>query len=168
MQTTSAPTSRSAGPRRQARLLAVAAVVGAAVGLWAVYHLAFGIDLRAPASFGESGTTSAVGPGQVMFVSALAALAAWGLLAVLERLTVHARRVWLVIAVLALGLSLGGPMSGTGLTTANRMELVGFHLLAGAVLVPLLYRTSPRRAVSPGRGHDHLAQPEEPDRREAA
>src|SRR6266498_5067142 len=132
MQMTTTVASRDAGRRRRLRLLAVAATVAAALCLWALYHLALGIDLRAPASFGEEGYTSAVGPGNVAFVSGLAAFAAWGLLAVLERITPRARRVWLVIAVLALLASLGGPMSGTGITTANRMELLGFHLIVGA------------------------------------
>ncbi|HYT78240.1 MAG TPA: DUF6069 family protein [Actinomycetota bacterium] len=168
MQATSTGIVLTAWERRRNRVLVVAVVVAAAVALWAVYHLALGIDLRAPASFGESGTTSAMGPGQVAFVSAIAALAAWGLLALLERLTRHAHRVWPVIAILALVASLGGPMSGTGLTSANRMELVGFHLLVGAVLIPLMYRTSPRRAASSKRGGDQFARTGERDRREAA
>ncbi len=168
MKITTSVGQSDVGRRRRARLLAVAAVVAAALGLWAVYHLAFGIDLRSPASFGEYGTTSAVGPGNVAFVSALAALAAWGLLAVLERLTSRARRVWLVIALLALALSLGGPLSGTGVTTANRMELLGFHLLAGAVLIPLMYRTSPKVATSVKRRREQLDRTEQPGTRDAA
>ncbi len=158
MKVTTVAGQSDVGRRRRARFLAVAAVVAAALGLWAVYHLAFGIDLRSPASFGEHGTTSAVGPGNVAFVSALAALAAWGLLAVLERLTSRARRVWLAIALLALVLSLGGPLSGTGLTAADRTELLGFHILAGAVLIPLMYRTSPKVATSAKRRREQLSR----------
>jgi hypothetical protein len=132
--------------RRGARLVAVTTTVATAVGLWAVY-VGLGMDLRSPA-FGEYGT-AAVGAGNVAFVSALAGIAAWGLLAVLERLSSRrARRAWLVIAVIALVASLGGPMSGTGITSANRMELMGLHLAVGAVLIPLLYRTSPKHSAS--------------------
>jgi len=168
MKMTTVAGQSDVGRRRRARFLAVAAVVAAALGLWAVYHLAFGIDLRSPASFGEHGITSAVGPGNAAFVSALAALAAWGLLAVLERLTSRARRVWLAIALLALALSLGGPLSGTGLTAADRMELLGFHLLVGAVLIPLMYRTAPVVATSVKRRREQLARTEHPDTREPA
>jgi membrane associated rhomboid family serine protease len=161
METPSTSMTQTAGARRRNRLLVVAAVVLAALGLWALMDLALGIDLRSPASFGEYGTTSKVGPANVAIVSAIAVLAAWGLLAALERLTPRARRVWLVIAVLVLVGSLGGPLSGSGLTTANRMELVGFHLLVGAVLIPLLYRTSPKRPASPRRARDQLPRTEQ-------
>jgi len=129
----------------------------AALGLWAVMHLAFGLDLRSPASFGEEyGTSSAVGPANVAIVSAIAALAAWLLLAILERLTPKARRIWLVIALVVLVASLGGPLSGRGITTANRMELIGFHLLVGAVLIPLMFWTSPKTPASRKRGREEV------------
>jgi len=147
--------------------VAVVATVLAALSLWAIYDLAFGIDLRSPA-FGEYGGTSAVGPTQVALVSALAALAAWGLMAALEGLIPNARRVWLVIAVLALAVSLGGPLSGTGVTTANRVELVGFHLLVGIVLISLMYRTSPSVSTSSQHRRHSSAGTEQPDTREAA
>jgi hypothetical protein len=167
MELTTGAASVDATKRRRARALAVAGTVAAALGLWAVYHLALGIDLRSPA-FGEYGGTASVGAGNVIFVSALAAFAAWGLLAVLERLTPRARGVWLVVAVLALLASLGGPMSGTGITTENRMELLGFHLLVGAVLIPLLYRTSRSRAASAKARRDEQLRLERPRSKEAA
>jgi hypothetical protein len=43
-------------------------------------------------------------------------------------------------------LSLGTPLSGTGITAANRAVLVLMHLAVGGVLIPALYRTSPSRA----------------------
>ncbi len=168
METTTTRMASTARRRRWARVLAVAATVLAALSLWAVYHLVFGIDLRSPGSFGEYGTTSAVGPANVAFVSAIAALAAWGLLAVLERLTRRARRVWLAIAVFVLLASLGGPMLGTGITAANRAELLGFHLVVGAVLIPLMYRSSRRRVASPKIGRDELRRTERTDTSEAA
>lgn len=78
-----------------------------------------------------------------MIGSLLVVLAGWGLLALLERVAARARDLWAVIAVVVLIGSLGGPLSGTGVTTANRWALVGLHLVVGVVLVRLLYRTSP-------------------------
>lgn len=144
--------AEDAGRRRGARLVAVIVTVAAALGLWAVY-VGFGIDLRSPV-FSEFRGTVPVGPGNVASVSALAGIAAWSLLALLERLTSRARGVWLAVAILALVASLGGPMSGTGITVANRVQLLGFHLVVGAVLIPLLYRTSPKRAASLRDGRD--------------
>ncbi|HZC99496.1 MAG TPA: DUF6069 family protein [Actinomycetes bacterium] len=138
-----------AATRRRARLVAVVAAVGAALVLWAVVELAFGLDLRGPAS-GAATEALDVGPAQVVIVSLLAALAGWGLLAVLERLTSRARGLWAVIAVVVVIGSLGGPLSGTGVTAANRWALAGLHLVVGAVLIPTLYRTSPAGAAASG------------------
>jgi hypothetical protein len=85
--------------RRGIRLVAVIATVAAALGVWAVY-VGFGTDLRSSA-FGGYRDTAPVGPGNVASVSALAGIAAWSLLALLERLTSRARGVWLAIAILA-------------------------------------------------------------------
>lgn len=135
--------------RRRARLVAVVGAVGAALALWAVAEVAFGLDLRGPA-FAPSAEPSDVGPAQVLVASLLAALAGWGLLAALERFTARARGLWALVAVVMVIGSLGGPLSGTGVTTANRWALVGLHLVVGAVLIPLLYRTSPGRAAASG------------------
>ena len=131
--------------RRKARLMVVGAAVLAALAIWLVAELAFGIHLQAPA-FDNSGQASDVSALDVAVVAALLSLAGWGLLALLERLTARARRVWLIVAPLALVLSLGTPLSGTGVTSANRIVLLLMHLAVGAVLIPALYRTSPRKA----------------------
>ena len=145
-------TTRVAAPdaasRRRARLVAVVAAVGAALALWAVVELVFDHDLRGPVA--GAATVLDVGPAQVLAGSLLAALAGWGLLALLERFTARARDLWAVIAVVFMIGSLGGPLSGTGVTTADRWALVGLHLVVGAVLIPLLYRTSPGRVAVSG------------------
>jgi hypothetical protein len=48
----------------------------------------------------------------------------------------------LVVSTAVLILSLGGPLSGEGIATANKLALVSMHLAAGAVLIPLLYRSA--------------------------
>lgn len=141
-------TTPDAAIQRRARLVAVVAAVGAALALWAVVELAFDHDLRGPAA--GAATVLDVGPAQVLAGSLLAALAGWGLLALLERVIARARDLWAVIAVVVLIGSLGGPLSGTGVTTADRWALVGLHLVVGVVLIPLLYRTSPGRAAASG------------------
>jgi hypothetical protein len=138
-----------AATRRRARFVAVAAAVSAALVLWAVVELAFGLDPHGPAS-GAATEASDVGPAQVVIGSLLAALAGWGLLALLERVTARAHDLWAVIAVVVLIGSLGGPLSGTSVTTANRWALVGLHLVVVVVLIRLLDRTSPGRAAASG------------------
>jgi Family of unknown function (DUF6069) len=100
-------TSSEASRRRWRRLLAVATALAAALGLWAIIELGFGVDLRGPA-FGGASETSDVGPAQVIVASAVGSLAGWALLAFMERFT-RARAVWWVrIALLAMLASLGG------------------------------------------------------------
>jgi len=118
-------------PRRR-RLLTVGAAVAAAVVIWSVAEVA-GMHLRQPAS--GSGTAAALNVGFVIAVSALAALAGWALLAVLERFTAHARAIWTTVAVVFLLLSLGGPFSGHGVSTGNRLVLGLIHLTVGAIVI---------------------------------
>ena len=133
-----------ASSRRKARLAAVASAVLAALAYWLVAELVFGIDLRAPA-FDASGTALPISAPNVLIVATLLSLAGWGALALLERLTQRARRAWLVVAPLALLLSLATPLSGSGVTSADRIALLGMHLVVGAVLIAALARTSPSR-----------------------
>src|SRR5207302_1082730 len=74
-----------------ARLTAVAAAVLVALAIWVLAELVLGIRLRAPEGFGASGDIDAL---NVATVSALASLAAWGSLAILERLIPRAHQVW--------------------------------------------------------------------------
>jgi hypothetical protein len=134
--------------------MVVVAAVLAALANWLVTEVAFGIDLQAPA-FDTSGKASVISAVDVVVVAALLSFAGWGVLALLERLTTRARRVWLIVAPLALVLSLATPLSGTGVTTANRIALLAMHLAVGAVLIPTLARTSPTRGRAQT-GHDTI------------
>lgn len=130
----------------RARLIAVVAATVAALVVWVVF-VALGIDLQEP-TFGAGQATRDLGAVPVVVASAVASLAGWGLLALLERFTARARAVWTVVAVVVLVLSLGGPLSAAGITTANRIALLLMHLAVGAVLIPLLSRTSRHRRPS--------------------
>jgi hypothetical protein len=76
----------------------------------------------------------------VVLVTALAGLAAWGLLALLERMTDRARAIWPMIAIAVLLLSLLGPL-GSGVGTSSKVVLALLHLGAGATLIPLMRRS---------------------------
>jgi hypothetical protein len=142
------PTVATAGGRRRARLLVAAAAVLAAEALWALAELGFGLDLRAPAT-ALSPQPADIGPVLVAVGCGAAALAAWGLLALLERLTARARTIWTIVAVVVLVASLGTPLLGSGVTAANRAVLELLHLAVAAVLIPALRRTAASRAGRP-------------------
>jgi Family of unknown function (DUF6069) len=129
----------------KARLLAVVGAILVTGVLWVVADLILGIHLRAPASGGSPSWD--IGPQVVAAATVAFSLVGWLVLALLERLSSRGHVVWLVIAVLALLASLSLPLSGTGVSGADRAILVLMHLAAGAVLIPSFYRTSPRRGA---------------------
>lgn len=128
--------------RRRVRAATVLAASLVTLAVWAIAVPIAGVDLLVHS--GGSATETEVGPAAVVIVTLLAGLAAWGLLAVLERVTPRARTIWTAIAVAVLVISLAGPLSGV--TAGAKLSLAALHLAAGAFLIPLLARTAgPRR-----------------------
>jgi hypothetical protein len=126
--------------RPTARPIAVGLGVLAALAVWGISELVFGVDVRQPA-FGP-GVPQDLTAGPVVVASLVAGLAAWLALAVLERLTRHARAAWVALATLVLAASLGAPLSGRGIDGESRLVLALLHLTVGALLIVLLSRTS--------------------------
>ncbi|GGK86300.1 DUF6069 family protein [Mangrovihabitans endophyticus] len=120
----------------------IAAVVGATVSAlvtWALAGPASGVALSV-----TSGTdVQHVGPGTVAAAALVTGLAAWALLAVLERRIARPARTWTVVALIVLVVSLVGPL-GDGADMASRLVLTGMHLAVAAVLIPGLARTARR------------------------
>ena len=138
----------SAGARGWLRPVSVAAAVGAAVVIWTLITRVGGGDLRAPA-FQGSASSSAVGLGQVVVVSGLASLAAWGILTLLRQRIRRVRPAWLSIAGVAFLLSLGGPLSGTGVSATDRTFLVLLHVIVGGILAMGLYASLTTKECPP-------------------
>ena len=136
--------------RHTARPVAVALGVLAALAVWGVSELVFGVNVRQPA-FG-TGVPQDLTAGPVVVASVVAGLAAWLVLAGLERLTRHARAAWVALATLVLAASLGAPLSGRGIDGESRLVLALLHLTVGTLLIVLLARTSPpARSATPRR-----------------
>jgi hypothetical protein len=145
MHTVTTPNQQRATPtetheRRQGRALVLIAAVVAAVAVWLVARLA---GATFTVEQGSRGGATHVGLVMVAAMSALAGLAGWGLLAVVERSTARARTLWTYIALGVLAISLAGPL-GAGTTAGTRLALVGAHLATAAVLIPGLRRTVDR------------------------
>ncbi len=140
--TSTAPTPTTTAPSRtRQRLLAVLAAPVAALIVWLLAVPVLGADLVV-----KSGDTlqEVVAP-MVVLVALVAALAGWGLLAVLERITARARLVWTVVTLVFLALSLLGPL-GSAANSFARTTLVCMHLVVGAVVILLLRRSSTARS----------------------
>ena len=129
MTVTAHPTVKGTARTRAVWVLAATAATGA---VWATAH-GLGADLTAN---GRAVTLPAVAVTTVLI-----GLAAWALLAVLERATRRAATAWTCVAVAVALLSLAGPVGGAE-TEGGMAALLAMHLAAAAVLVPGLRRTS--------------------------
>lgn len=138
----STSTTSSSGVARRVRALAVASATVAALIVWLIAKPLLGITLTIPMTGGDQ--TMVVGWVSVLVISLVASLAAWGLLAVLERLTPHARTAWTAIAAAVLLLSFAGPFGAASNASAGtKVALALMHIAVATVLIPLLARTSP-------------------------
>ncbi|MDQ7906321.1 DUF6069 family protein [Phytohabitans sp. ZYX-F-186] len=131
MTTTLKPKARPVARTRAVWIVGAAAATGV---VWAAAR-GLGADLTAD---GRAVTLPAV-----LVTTVLVGLAAWALLALLERLTRHAATAWTCVAVAVLLLSLAGPV-GAARTGGGTAALLAMHLAAAAVLVPGLRRTAAR------------------------
>ena len=129
--------------RRKLRLLAVAGAVVGALAVWVVAGPIAGADLQQPA-FDTSAEPQDLGPGMVVVASLVGAGLAWGVMAILERITSNPRRVFTAIGLVALLISFGGPLGGEGISSGNRAALVVMHVVVAAVMVKALRATAQR------------------------
>lgn len=150
---TEATASDRPRPPLRARAAAVVAAVAAALAVWVIAVPLLGVDLQVAPGSGEP---QAVGVANVVVSGLVGGLAAWGSLAVLERLTTRPRRIWTVVAVAVLALSLMGPQAGT--TAATTTTLVAMHLAVGAVLIPVLAGTTARAGTAGTAGAQGLSR----------
>lgn len=90
------------------------------------------------------GDDQTIGFAQVIVVTVLVGLVAWGLLALLERRTARAKAIWTAIAVIVFVLSLLGPL-GSGVNTSSKVVLACLHVGAAATIIPLMRRSAARR-----------------------
>jgi hypothetical protein len=115
--------------RRTGRAITVAAGAAGALLLWVVNDPWAGIDLTVR----QGDATQRIGPVAVVGAALVAGLAAWGLLALLERTGRRPARTFRIVALIVLVLSLAGPLGGVG--TSSRLVLLGMHLTVGAALI---------------------------------
>jgi hypothetical protein len=122
----------------RARALCAAGGALAAALAWIVEVPLLGIHLNVRFGAGHIQTISV---GQVIGVTVAASLFGWLLLALLERRTPHARRLWTTIAVAALAASLTLPLAFA--TTSSAVAgLIVLHVTVGAVVIPAMARTA--------------------------
>ena len=119
----------------RARALAVLAAVAGALLVWVIADplLKADLDVR----FGDSGAVDHIGARAVAVTTLALGLLGWALLEVLERRSPRGQDFWVAAAVLAMLLSLIGPMVG-GMTITATAGLLAIHVSASAILILLL------------------------------
>ena len=139
MSTASAPSTTTAvGQRRRDRAVIVLAAVVAAVVAWIVADPIAGAEFTVQQ--GDRDPMD-IGIALVVLTALIAGLAAWGSLALLERLTARAATIWTAIAAVALGVSLLAPLTAEA-TAGTHVSLVLLHMIVGGVLIAGLRRTT--------------------------
>ncbi|MEU8263690.1 DUF6069 family protein [Micromonospora sp. NPDC048999] len=116
--------------RRTGRAITIAGAAAGALLQWVVADPWAGIDLAVR----QGDTTQHIGPAAVVVAALIAGLAAWGLLALLERTVRRPARTFRIIALIVLVLSLVGPLA-SGVGISSRLVLLGMHLTVGAALI---------------------------------
>src|SRR5258705_13134729 len=114
--------------RRGDRVIAVLARVIAPAFVWLIATVGFGLQLYQPGFGGSAPQELSI--WLVATVAGIAALAGAGVLALIERVNRRPAQVWLVVSTAELVPSLGGPLSGEGISTANQLALVSLQLAA--------------------------------------
>ncbi|MDQ2661649.1 MAG: DUF6069 family protein [Actinomycetota bacterium] len=128
-------TDQTRAIRVRHRLLAVVAAVAAPLVVWVVASLS-GASLEVISPVAGTMRIDAL----LVIVTALAlALAAWGMLALLERFTRSARRIWTIVAVAVLVLSLP-PLAFLDATVGTKVALAVMHVATGLTLILMLRR----------------------------
>lgn len=129
------PTPVPAGrARRRLHRAALVLTAGLAAALaWVVAVPIAGLQLDVV----TGGHPQTVGVGACIFGGIVGGLMGWAALALLERFTRSPRRIWTIIALVALALSLTSPITAaTSPSTAVILTLL--HLLVGAIIIPTL------------------------------
>lgn len=143
-------TGRRAGPRSpgRARALGVAGAVAAALAVWAVGEPLLGHELVVQQ---KGQQPRDLGAGAIVVFALVPSLLGWALLAVLERVTPRAARIWSTAALALLAVSFL-PLVGVQATGASKAVLALTHLAVAAVLIPVFWRTATTPSANRGSG----------------
>lgn len=140
LTTTTAPAVMASWQGRSRALCAAGGALAAAIA-WVVEVPLLNIHLNF--RFG-AGHIQTIAVGQVIGAAAATSLLGWLFLALLERHTTHAPRLWTITAIAVLAASLALPLTAAT-TTSAAAGLVALHLTVAAAVIPGMARTARTR-----------------------
>jgi hypothetical protein len=121
----------------------VGAVLGATASAVAIWVVATAAGAELTVSFGPGQPIQKITVVNVVVAALVGSLAGWGLLGLLRRFTARARTVWTMTAIVAVLVSLAGPLSAIA-SAGTKASLVAMHLAVATVLIAVLRQTTPR------------------------
>jgi hypothetical protein len=121
----------------------VGAVLGATAAAVAIWVVATAAGAELTVSFGPGQPIQKITVVNVVVAALVGSLAGWGLLGLLRRFTARARTVWTMTAIVAVLVSLAGPLSAIA-SAGTKASLVAMHLAVATVLIAVLRQTTPR------------------------
>lgn len=140
MTVTQAPQSDTAVRPRRVRAKAVGAAVAANAALYLAAS-ALGVDFLLT-DLGKAEAHHLIVP-EIAGFTLVFALLGWGVLALLERFTRHAKAVWTGLAGTVLVLSFV-PIGIEQATTGTKVMLTVIHIVVAVALLPLLRTSNPK------------------------
>jgi len=141
-------TSRTRAPL--GRLLAVSAgatvVAGAVTEAWVALARVAGVHVAVGDFFGDpSVAPQAIPAGSYAFSIALCMVVGTAIAALLNWRARRPARTYVVIAAVLTFVSLGAPLVSAGATAGTKVTLIVAHLIAAAVIVPMVARCLAKR-----------------------
>ena len=127
-------------PRRRLRACAVAGALLATGTVWLAGH-ALGVTFKV--AFGGAAAQTFT-PAFLLGFTLQIALAGWAALAVLERYTRYAMRIWTALGVAVLALSFV-PLTAAQASASTKTALTLIHLIVAGVLLVTMRRSVARR-----------------------
>jgi len=122
--------------RTHRRLVRAASIGAAAVATTTLFGLGRAAGADMTIAVGGAAPAPFV-PTEIAVATVVIGLVGWAVLALLERFSRHAHRIWVTLAVLVVGLSMA-PIWMVQARTGTRVTLVCIHLAVGAALLPFL------------------------------
>lgn len=118
----------------KSRGVSVVVAVFVGVAIWLFARFVIGIQVMRPSLDSRGGSTE-LGVVSIISTCLVLGVAGWSLVALLDRRVKHPRRHWIIFGVLAIACSLAAPLSGRGVSGADRVVLVAMHLLVGGAII---------------------------------
>jgi hypothetical protein len=149
VSTTTTPTAaRARASYGRLLLVSLGATVaaGAAAEAWAAVVRAVGVDVQVGDPFGDPESAMALPVGACATSVVMCMVLGTALAAALNWKAKRPAHTYVVVASVLTFVSLGGPLVAAGTSPASKFTLIVAHLVAAAVIVPLVARCLARGA----------------------